>query len=52
MKKFLSIILAGMMAVAMTACSSAPTNDTTADSDMDYINGNGKMVSATQFMSL
>ena len=44
MKKFLSIILAGMMAAAMTACSSAPANDTTADSDMDYINGNGKMV--------
>ncbi|MBQ7976453.1 MAG: amino acid ABC transporter substrate-binding protein, partial [Clostridia bacterium] len=44
MKKFLSIILAGMMAVSLAACTSAPQNDTAADSDMDYISGNGKMV--------
>ena len=41
MKKFLSLIMAGMMAVAMTACS-APQE--TADSDMDYVAANGKMV--------
>ena len=44
MKKFLSIILAGMMAISLAACSSAPKTDEAAATDMDYINGNGKMV--------
>ena len=42
MKKFLSIILAGMMAVAMTACTSAPQNE--AESDLGYIQDKGEMV--------
>ena len=42
MKKFLSIILEGMMAVAMTACTSAPQNE--AESDLGYIQDKGEMV--------
>ncbi len=41
MKKFLSIILAGMMAVAMTACSKAPQEQ--AESDLAYIKDKGEM---------
>lgn len=42
MKKILSLIMAGMMALAMTACSQPETNEVATDSD--YIAGNGKMV--------
>ncbi len=44
MKKFLALVLTVVLAISLVACGTNNAADTTAESDLAYVKGNGKLV--------